>query len=76
MNFKKDGTYPVNVEGVLTIKGKEGKITTPATIIVKGGAINATTEFSIKLSDFGIGGAPIDAGKVAKEPKDHCIGRT
>jgi|SRR5687768_10345359 len=69
VNFKKDGTYPANVEGVLTIKGKEGKISTPATIIVKGGAINATTEFSIKLSDYGIGGSPIDAGKVAKEPK-------
>lgn len=69
INFKKDGTYTANVEGVLAIKGKEGKISTPATIIVKGSAINANTEFSIKLSDYGISGVPIDAGKVSKEPK-------
>lgn len=69
VNFKKDGKYAANVEGVLTIKGKEGKISTPATIIVNGETINASTEFIIKLSDFGIGGVPIDAGKVSKEPK-------
>ena len=69
INFKKDGTYTANVEGILAIKGKEGKISTPAIIIVKGSAINANTEFSIKLSDYGISGVPIDAGKVSKEPK-------
>jgi|SRR5688572_1003424 len=69
VNFKKDGTYAANVEGVLLIKGKEGKVSTPATIIVKGETINATTEFNIKLSDYGISGVPIDAGKVSKEPR-------
>ena len=69
INFKKDGTYTANVEGLLAIKGKDGKVSTPATIVVKGTTINATTEFSIKLSDYGISGVPIDAGKVSKEPK-------
>lgn len=69
VNFSKDGTYQANVEGVLTIRGKEGKVKTPATIVVKDGTITTTAVFSIKLSDYGIEGAPIAAGKVAKEPK-------
>lgn len=69
VNFKKDGTYTANVEGTMTIRGKENKVTTPATIVVKGGAVNASANFSIVLADFGIEGGPIAAGKVAKEPK-------
>lgn len=69
VSFTKDGTYTANVEGVLTIKGKEGKVVTPATIVVKGGIISATTDFSIKLADYGIEGSAIAAGKVSKEPK-------
>ncbi|MBI1343512.1 MAG: hypothetical protein GC171_11315 [Terrimonas sp.] len=69
VNFNKDGNYTATVEGILSIKGKENKVTAPATIIVKAGVITANTEFSIKLADYGIEGAPIAAGKVAKEPK-------
>ncbi|HLG40690.1 MAG TPA: YceI family protein [Chitinophagaceae bacterium] len=69
VNFTKEGTYEVNTEGVLTVKGVEQKLTAPATITVKGASIIASADFSIKLSDFGITGAPIDGGKVAKEPK-------
>ena len=69
VNFTKDGTYTVKTEGVLTVKGVEQKLSTPATIVVKGGSLSASADFSIKLSDYGITGAPIDGGKVAKEPK-------
>ncbi|MBL7738397.1 MAG: YceI family protein [Chitinophagaceae bacterium] len=69
VNFTKEGTYKVSTEGTLTVKGVDQKITAPATIVVKGTSIVASADFSIKLSDFGITGAPIDAGKVAKEPK-------
>lgn len=69
VDFTKNGTYKVNVEGVLTVKGKEQKVKTPATIVVKDGAISATSDFSIKLADYEITGAPIEAGKVAREPK-------
>ena len=69
VNFTKDGTYQVKTEGILTIKGIDKKLVTPATITVKGGTISATADFSIKLSDYGITGSPIDGGKVAKEPK-------
>lgn len=69
VNFAKNGTYNVDVEGALTVKDKEQTVKVPATLVVKDGAINASSEFSIKLSDYGISGAPIDGGKVAKEPK-------
>ena len=69
VDFTKDGSYTVNTEGVLNVKGVEQKLATPATITVKSGVISATADFSIKLADFGISGAPIDGGKVAKEPK-------
>jgi len=69
VDFTKDGSYKVATEGFLTIKGVEQKMKVPATIVVKGGSIVATADFSFKLADFGIGGAPIDGGKVAKEPK-------
>jgi polyisoprenoid-binding protein YceI len=69
VNFTQDGTYQVKTEGTISIKGVDQKLATPATIIVKGGVITASADFSIKLADFGIGGAPVDGGKVAKEPK-------
>ncbi|HEX7844774.1 MAG TPA: YceI family protein [Chitinophagaceae bacterium] len=69
VNFEKNGTYTISVTGELTIKGVSKTITAPATVSVNGGMVSATSEFSFKLADFGITGVPIDAGKVAKEPK-------
>ena len=69
VNFKKDGTYIVNVEGDLSIKGKSQKVTTPATIVVEGKKLKASASFSIKLADYEIDGQAISAGKVSKEPK-------
>ena len=69
VNFTKDGTYNVTVEGDLTIKGKTQKITTPATIVVAGKSLKTNAAFNIKLADFGVEGQPITAGKVAAEPK-------
>jgi polyisoprenoid-binding protein YceI len=69
VNFSKDGTYTASVRGELAIKDEKKDLTTPVTFVISGGKINATTSFSIKLSDYNITGVPIDAGKVAKEPK-------
>lgn len=69
VNFKKDGTYTVMVEGDLTIRGKTNKVNTPATIVVSGNSIKANAEFNIKLSEYEIEGSAITAGKVSKEPK-------
>ncbi len=69
VNFTKDGTYEVTVEGDLTIKGKTQKVTAPATIVVAGKTLKTYAAFSIKLADFGVEGQPITAGKVSAEPK-------
>lgn len=69
VDFTKEGTYGVKTEGTLTIKGVEKKLSAPATITVKGNSVLATADFSIKLSDYGITGVPIDGGKISKEPK-------
>ena len=61
--------HKTNVEGTLTVKGKEQKVNVPATIEVKGTNLSASANFSIVLADFGITGTPIDGGKVAKAPK-------
>ncbi len=69
VNFSKDGTYNVTVSGDLTIKDVSKNLSTPATIVVKDGMLNAKSSFSINLADYNISGAPIDGGKVAKQPK-------
>ena len=66
VNFAQNGTYNANVEGTLTIKGKEQKVKAPATIVVNNGAVSATSNFAITLADYGI---TVDGEKIAKEPK-------
>lgn len=69
IKFKKDGVYHVKVSGNLTIKGISKPVSAPAKVTVKSGVVSAVTKFSIKLSDYNITGQPIDAGKIAKQPK-------
>lgn len=66
VKFDKDGTYKVAVEGELSMKGISKPLSGKATLVVKGGAIHATSDFTIKLTDYTIGNA---GGKVADEPK-------
>lgn len=69
VDFAKDGSYKTEVEGLLGIKGKEQKVKVPGTIVVKNGSVAISSNFSIALADYDISGAPIDGGKVAKNPK-------
>jgi polyisoprenoid-binding protein YceI len=69
VNFSKNGTYTVPVSGNLSIRNVTKPISTTATLVVNGGTISASSAFSINLSDYGIKGVPIDAGKVSKQPK-------
>ncbi len=69
VKLHKDGSYPVTVKGKLTVKDVTKELSIPGTITVKGGAVHADASFTIALADYGISGAPIDGGKVAKEPK-------
>ncbi len=73
VKFSKDGTYPVNVMGNLSIHGITKSIEAKGSIVVKGGAITANSEFSVKLEDYGIDGGAVGAGKVSKEPTISVI---
>lgn len=69
VNFKKDGTYNAEVMGDLTMHGVTKPVATTATIVVAGKSISTSTNFSVKLADYGVNGGAIAAGKVATEPK-------
>jgi polyisoprenoid-binding protein YceI len=66
VNFKKDGSYTVAVEGTMTIKDKTNPLSTTATIVVSKGSISSSSSFTIKLSDYGIDVGT--KGKIANEP--------
>lgn len=69
VKFTKDGIYKVKVNGNMTIKDVTKSVKVDGTITVAGGKITISANFKIKLKDFGITGQPIEAGKVAEEPK-------
>lgn len=69
VDLKKDGTYPAEVTGDLTIHGITKPVTTSGSVVVTGKAIATTAAFTIKLEDYGVTGKAIEGGKVTKEPK-------
>lgn len=69
VNFSKAGIYKVTVNGMMKIRAISKSEKMEGTITVAGGKIKVASAFEIELSDYGVTGAPIDAGKVAKEPK-------
>lgn len=69
VNFKKNGTYNAEVTGDLTMHGVTKPVTTTATVVVAGKSVTTTTNFTVKLADYGVNGGAIAAGKVATEPK-------
>lgn len=69
VKFNKNGVYDVTVSGNLTVKGVSKPVTAKAKVTVKDASVSATSAFTIKLSDYGITGQPIDAGKVANDTK-------
>lgn len=69
INMSKNGTYPVKVNGTLVVKGISKETKVEGTITVADGKIKVNAPFQIKLKDYNISGQPIEAGKVAEEPK-------
>lgn len=66
VNFTKDGTYPVLVEGNLTLHGVTNKIKSEGSIIISGGKISSSARLQIKLSDYKITVPSIVTAKVAE----------
>jgi polyisoprenoid-binding protein YceI len=54
VNFSKEGSYPVAIEGKLTIHGETKQITEKGTFEVKEGKLVGKTKFNIILSDYKI----------------------
>jgi polyisoprenoid-binding protein YceI len=54
MDLEKDGTYKVKVSGELEIHGVTKNVDTEATFLVKNNALSATSNFSVRIADYGI----------------------
>ncbi len=74
VNFTQDGTYAVSVTGDLTIHGVTKKVTTPATIGVKGQKITANSVFKVSPADYKISIPKIVENNISKtiEIKVDC----
>jgi hypothetical protein len=68
VDFAKEGTYPITIEGTLTIHGTPQKVSTNGTMQVSEGKPAITGEFSVKIKDYGIKGLYIGE-KIANEAK-------
>jgi hypothetical protein len=74
VNFNKDGSYSVNVNGDLTIHGVTKNISTPGTITIKNGNVSATSSFKAFVRDYKIKIPSIVSNKIAEsiEVKVSC----
>jgi polyisoprenoid-binding protein YceI len=54
IDFNKPGTYPVTIEGDLTMHNVTRKITEKGTFIVETGVVKGSSKFNIKPADYDI----------------------
>ena len=66
-DLTKDGSYPLNVKGKLTIHGVTREVSLPATLTVKSGTITGTTTFKLNPTDYNIEIPFIVRDKIEKE---------
>jgi hypothetical protein len=69
VEYGKDGSYPVTVKGQLSLHGITREITIPAVLKIQGEKIEATSVFTILLSDFGISIPSIVKDKISNQVK-------
>jgi len=72
VNLKKDGSYPAQIEGKLTIHGITKNIEQRGTIVVKGGNVVTNAKFSIKLADYEVK-VPSDFSKKISETVEITV---
>jgi polyisoprenoid-binding protein YceI len=54
VNFSKDGTYPVTIDGKLTIHGETRQVSEKGTFEIKEGRVSGKAKFNITLEDYKI----------------------
>lgn len=54
VNFAKDGVYPVQIKGNMTLHGVTNEMLSDGTIEVKSGNITGKSKFTLKCSDYKI----------------------
>jgi len=67
VNFTKDGTYNVMVEGNLSVKDVTKPVSAKGVITVKGGQVTAQSTFSVKRLDFHVVGEAFVQKKIADD---------
>jgi len=66
IDFKKDGIYPAEVSGDLTIHGVTKPVSATGTIEVKGQTLTAKTKFAVSPKDYNIVIPSLVEDKIAK----------
>lgn len=69
VNFKQDGTYPVDIAGTLTIHGISKEVNVKGTVKVAGGKVTANSDFRVKPQDYKISIPKVVEEKIAEEIK-------
>lgn len=67
INYKKDGTYPTEVSGDLTIHNITKPVTAKGNLEVNGGSVTAKAVFIVKPADYNITIPAVVENKIAKE---------
>jgi hypothetical protein len=67
VDFKKNGTYPITVEGDLTIHNVTNKISAKGSVEVVSTGINASSKFNIVPEDYKINIPGLVRDKIAKD---------
>jgi polyisoprenoid-binding protein YceI len=69
VNYKKHGTYNVQVKGMLTIHGIAKEVVSNGTVKVDNDGLKANSSFNITLADYGIKISKLVGDKIAKTIK-------
>lgn len=67
IDFTKDGSYPVDVKGELSIRGKTNQLDANGTIDIKGEDVRVFSEFHVSPEDYNIEIPGVVREKIAKE---------
>lgn len=69
VNLQKDGEYPVNVKGNLTLHGVTKPFNATARVIVKSGVLSTQSSFDIIVADYNIDIPKVVRDNIAKTVK-------